>query len=241
MTPSLPPYEGHQPMEAMLAGGPHAHSVAMQTSSLGHDHRTVPSTGSDPQQPPTPSDPENTLSMHYGRIVRTIDENHSRQLARVRLDHEQELASTRNAIDGAYRKEFKAKNREIERVREEAANEMEQVRREAAADVAAMQEEIETLSANHDGIVRGIQRENAERLVTLHAEHQAATEKARHAIEDLWEDRWNDRTKFAAEEAKRSTEAAERRDAERSAEWIKAIKSTHPELLDEIMTCMQIP
>ena len=237
MAPSLPPYEGHQPMDAMLPlGTSHRHPYNIQT----HTGRDVSSASSDPEQPLTPSDPVNALSMHYGRVVRTIDENHASQLARIRQDHEQELAATRNAIDEAYRKEFKAKNREIERVHEQAALEIEQVRREAAADVAAIQEEIEITSSNHDETVRRIQRENTDHLILLHEEHHAAIEKAKHAVEDLWEGRWHDRTKVAAEEAKRAADEAVRLDAERDAEWLRVIRSMHPELVDEIKTAMKI-
>ena len=235
MAPSLPPYEGHQPIDAIVSSGPpQEHLSVIQTSSATRDQHHLPSGDNSPEQPLTPSDPENALSMHYGRVVRTIDENHARQMARILQDHEQDLAATRNAIDEAYRKEFKAKNREIERIREEAANEIEQVRREAVADVAAIQEEMETLSLNHEETVMRIQRENGECLMLLHEDHRAAIEKARHAIEDLWEGRWNDRTKIAAQEA-------ERRDAERDAKWIEAIRRVNPEIVDELKSAMQIP
>ena len=226
MVPSLPPYEGHQPLDARLSNGVYHGDLSTHDALAGLDHHY--------EQPLTPSDPENALTMHYGRVVRTIDENHVRQLTRLREDHERELAITRNAIDEAYRKEFKAKNREIERIREEAANEIENIRRESAADVAAVQEEMEALSSNHNQTVSRIQQENAEQLVILHEEHQAAIEKAKHAIEDLWEGRWHDRTKVAIEEA-------ERRDAKRDGEWLKVIGTTHPELVEEIKNAMHVP
>lgn len=239
MATSLPPYEAHQPMNGSL---PYTNRdgqlTAIQTASAVNYHHFESSHAEDPSQPTTPSDPENALSMHYGRIVRTIDENHARQLTRMNAAHEQELAATRDAIDQVYRKEWKAKNREIERIREEAANEVEQARREAAADVAAIQQELETQSIKHDGIVARIQQENAEKLMSLHEEHQAAIEKARHAIEDLWEGRWNDRTRIAAEEARRVATEAERRDVERDEEWLKVIQSGHPNLVDGIKLAM---
>lgn len=234
MAPSLPPYEGHQPIDAMLStGAHHSHLSAIETS-IGGNSQFISSIGNDPEQPSTPSEPENALSMHYGRVVRTIDENHARQLARIRQDHEQQLAVTRNAIDEAYRKEFKAKNREIERIREEAANEVEHIRRETAADVAAIREEIKMLSGAHEETVSRIQRENSEQLVIIHEEYQAAIEKAKHAIEDLWESRWHDRIKVAAEEA-------QRRDEKRDSEWLRAVESTHPELVENFKIAMHIP
>jgi len=234
MAPSLPPYDGHQTTDLLLSTGTHAGHVNLLQTSANHDLQIASSIGNNHEQPPTPSDPENALSMHYGRVVRTIDHNHARQLARIHSAHELELASLREAIDQAYRKEWKAKNREMERVREEVANEIEQVRREGAANVAAMKEEIQTLSATHEDTVARIQEENADRLFMLNEEHQAAVEKARNAIEDLWEGRWNDRTQVAAEETKRAAKVAERRERENAEEWLTVIKSLHPELVDGI-------
>ena len=59
IAPSLPPYDD-QP----------SRPTPIQTSAPN---------GSDSEQPPTPSsaDPENSLSIHYSRIVRTIDDNHA--------------------------------------------------------------------------------------------------------------------------------------------------------------------
>lgn len=234
MAPSLPPYESHQPMDALISSGTHTSQMSSLETSANQDLQIASSIANDQEQPLTPSDPENALSMHYGRVVRTIDENHARQLARIQSAHEQELSATRDAVDQAYRKEWKAKNREIERIREEAANEIEQVRREAAADVAAVQEEIETLSTTHAETVARMQRENANNSVMMTEEHQAAVEKARNAVEDVWEGRWNDRTKIAAEEANRAAEEARRSNREKDEEWLRVIKSLHPELLDEI-------
>ena len=59
IAPSLPPYDDQQ-----------SRPTPIQTSA--------PS-GRESEQPPTPSsaDPENSLSIHYSRIVRTIDDNHA--------------------------------------------------------------------------------------------------------------------------------------------------------------------
>lgn len=232
VAPSLPPYEDQAPRPGPIQ---------------------IPAPrGNDSDQPPTPStaDPENALSIHYGRVVRTIDENHARQLARIYeahdqqlKTHEQELAATREAVDQAYRKEWKAKNREMERIREEAAatvaqmqqtldRELETGREECAAQVAALEEQARSLSVTHAESLARIQQDATDQAVTLHEEYQAAIDKARNAIEDLWEGRWNDRTRLAAEEARR-------RDLERDAEWLRVIEGTHPELLDEMKTAME--
>ncbi|KAF6237808.1 hypothetical protein HO173_004009 [Letharia columbiana] len=232
IAPSLPPYEDQAPRPAPI-----------QTSA--------PS-GNDSEQPPTPStaDPENALSIHYGRVVRTIDENHARQLARIYEAHDQqlkthvqELAATREAVDQAYRKEWKANNREIERIREEAAasvaemqktldRDLERGREGCAAKVAALEERIQSLSITHTKSLARIQQDATDQVIMLHEEYQATIDKARNAIEDLWEGRWNDRTRLAAEEA-------QRRDLERDAEWLRLIENTHPELLDEMRTAME--
>ena len=232
IAPSLPPYEDPAPRPAPI-----------QTSA--------PS-GNDLEQPPTPStaDPENALSIHYGRVVRTIDENHARQLARVYeahdqqlKAHEQELAATREAVDQAYRKEWKAKNREMERIREEAAasvaemqktldRELERGREECVAKVVALQEQTQSLSVSYNESLARIQQDATDQVATLHEEYQAEIDKARNAIEDLWEGRWNDRTRLAAEEARRHG-------LERDEEWLRVIESTHPELLDEMKTAME--
>ena len=232
IAPSLPPYEDQIPRPAPI--------------------QTPAPSGNDSEQPPTPStaDPENALSIHYGRVVRTIDENHARQLARIyeaheqQLSaHEQELAATREAVDQAYRKEWKAKNREIERVREEAAGsvaemqkmldrELKKGREECAARVAALEEQLRSLAVTHEESIARIQQDATDQVVALHEEYQATTEKARNAIEDLWEGRWNDRTRLAAEEA-------QRRDLQRDEEWLKVIGRTHPEYLKEIKAAME--
>ena len=232
IAPSLPPYDDQPPRPTPI-----------QTSA--------PS-GGDSEQPPTPSsaDPENSLSIHYGRVVRTIDENHARQLARIYESHdqqlkvhEQELAATREAVDQAYRKEWKAKNREMERIREEAAasvaemqklleQELERGREECATKVAALEDRIKSLSVTHGESLARVQQDATSQVAALHEEYQATIEKARNAIEDLWEGRWNDRTRLAAEEA-------QRRGLERDAEWLWLIESTHPELVGELKTAME--
>lgn len=233
IAPSLPPYEDQTPRPTPIQA----------SAASGNDLE---------QQPPTPStaDPENALSIHYGRVVRTIDENHARQLARIYeahdqqlKAHEQELAATREAVDQAYRKEWKAKNREMERVREEAAasvaemqktldRELERGREECSVRVAALEEQVQSLSVSHEENLSRIQQDATNQVSTLHEEYQATIEKARNAIEDLWEGRWNDRTKLAAEEARR-------RELERDAEWLTVIKNTHPEFFDEMKAVME--
>lgn len=205
-----------------------------------------------PPLPPTPSttDPENALSQHYSRIVRTIDTNHARQLARIHQTHETqletELAATRHAIDQVYRKDFKAKDRKVEAMREEAETIREEaaadvvkvreeadanvvnVRQEAGAEAAVLRTEIEALISEGEETVASVRREAGEDIALVNEAHEGkilmmeetyerSVEKARNMVEDLWEGRWSDRTRLEGEEAKRK-EVEERMRLERAVE-----------------------
>lgn len=204
LAPSLPPYEGHQPLEA--------------------SQQITVNDGNDLEQPSTPLDTDhaNALSRHYGRVVRTIDENHARQLERIYRGHEQQLAETRDAIDKAYRVEFKKKDHEVERIREEAA-----------ATVAALEDETRALKKAHDEAIERMQQEAADQAAEIHNVYNKDTEKACNAIEDVWEGRWNDRTRLAAEEA-------QRRDLKRDKEWLSVLQAAHPELVDEMKEAIEL-
>lgn len=203
LAPSLPPYEGHQPMDSS---------------------QTVTNDSNDLEQPSTPLDSENAnaLSRHYGRVVRTIDENHARQLERIYRGHEQQLAETRDAIDRAYRVEFKKKDQEVEQIREEVA-----------ATVASLENEIKTLETTHEETMALLQQEAADQTANINDTHKKDKEKACHAIEDVWEGRWNDSKRLAAEEA-------QRRDLERDREWLGVLQATHPEIVDEMKDAIEL-
>lgn len=185
--------------------------------------------------PPTPSstDPENALSMHYGRVVRTIDENHAHQVSRLNQTHAQEIAAIRHAIDHAYRKELKAKDREVERIREEAA-----------AHVAALEAEIQSLKVGYDDAVERMRQARAEEIVSLREGYERAIVKARNAVEDLWEGRWNDRTRLAAEEGQRCEVEWLRKVgeavAERDGEWFGVLGDRYPQLAEELKSVMDL-
>ena len=215
-------------------------------------------TGESQLLPPTPTatDHENALTMHYGRVVRTIDENHARQLSRIyqaqeqQLQaHAQELAATRNAVDQAYRAELRSKEREVERIREVAAasvaaaneakqREVDDVRTENTATVASLESQLRSLSLMKDETMVRVQLDCEDRILKLHEEHQAAIDKARNAIEDLWEGRWHDRTRLAVEEANRhhleSQGELQRAVVDRDEEWLETLRHRHPELVDSM-------
>ena len=177
------------------------------------------------------SEPENTFLTHYGRVVRIIDENHARELARITAEHERDkarlvneheraVAAVRHEIDQAYRKEWKVKNREVEKSREEAT-----------ARVANLEAECKDLTIAHAAIIAQLRQDTSDQVSALVEAHVLATDKARNAIEDLWEGRWNDRVRLAAEEARRlelenqrrSEQALAKRDQEHQLKLDKAL------------------
>ena len=229
---SLPPYESHQNDSSLTLTSQDSHSP--------------PAGGSPNEQPSAPStsiiDPENLISRHYGNVVRTIDANHQRLLARTIQGHEQELAATRDAIDKVYRKEFKAKDREMEKLREKAAaeiaelegfkeRELDRVRGENAKKVEALEAKVRELRVDHEEEVASLQRIAANNAEEMSVMHDKGIEKACNAIEDIWEKRWNDRMKLAAEEGQRRVE-------KRDEEWLGVLGREHPELVEEIKRAM---
>lgn len=192
-----------------------------------------------------PSDSENALSMHYSRVVRTIDGNQAQEIQRLTQEHERELtacrdeiqhlakahetelAAMRHEIDQAYRKEWKAKNREVEKIREKANT-----------SVATLESEVERLITTHEDTVLRMQHETSEQIMRLENAHEIAIDKARNAIEDLWETRWSDRTRIVKEETHMAglnmERELEKAVARRDEEWIKELSSRRPDLLDDL-------
>ncbi len=231
-----PPYDdGDGPYLSSYRYTPY---IIGQTNSLAVEDHDGPSIS-------PPSDSENALSMHYSRVVRTIDgnqaqeiqrltEEHGRELTACRNEiqhlaeaHEKELAAVRHEIDQAYRKEWKAKNREVEKIREEANTV-----------VATLEIEVERLITTHEDTVLRMQHETSEQIMQLEKAHEVAIDKAKNAIEDLWETRWSDRTHIVKEEAHKACLDKERElqkaVARRDEEWIKELSSRRPDLLDDL-------
>ena len=212
-----PPYESRSVPETSVVP-----AVQQDLESLAQS----PANLEDTAQSPTIS-PENSLSMHYSRVVRTIDQNHNNQMRRLKEAHKEELGATRNAIDQTYRKELKAKAREVERMREEMAS----------------------LAATHEADVARLQREAIEQATDQAESHRIAMEKACNAIEDLWEARWSERMRLAADEVLKANEdfrskrakmldrqAQEKCKAikERDEAWAREIAERHPNLDHEV-------
>ena len=209
-----PPYEDQEATEPTQASTVECEAVTLTRSSTPVAEENV-------LQPTTPPffDSESAMRDHYTRIIRTLDsshaqalstltESHTQELSALRLSlstaaqahieqlqlkYEQQLAATRNEIDLAYRKEFKAVRRDTERIREEAATE----------------------------------------VANLKEENEKVVVKARNAVEDVWEGRWNDRIRVAADEVDRIEKRGQERIG-RAAGRIQDLAGRHPELKDEL-------
>ena len=232
---TLPPYESPSATET---SGPLSDERVEATT--GEASKAMEQRSTSPTSPILPASPavdaENALSVHYGRVVRTIDQTHVNQMNRLKEAHQEELGAMRHAIDQAYRKELKAKNREVEKMREEMAS----------------------LSATHDATIARLQREAVEQAAEQAQAHEVAIAKACNAIEDVWEARWNDRIRLADEEASkreslhqlRIHELTALRDRaiedkhmaiiERDRAWIRTLDAIHPELREELEDYTQL-
>ena len=241
---SLPPYEGHAPSSSSDAalgstvivpennGGQNQVATTTPTATV-----TTPGDSYLQRQPSSASstqlDAENSLSMHYGRVVRHIDETHRRQVARINLAHEQELAAMRDAIDKAYRQEFKAKDREIERIRAEAADDMARLEESKVREVDGVREEGEKRLVALAGQMEEVRREAEMREEEMREGFEKRLEKACNAIEDVWEGRWKDRSKLAVEEKRRYVK-------DRDEEWLGMIEGMYPELVEGMSRAMNV-
>ena len=230
---SLPPYEGHAPSSSDTALANAGQGVATTTPVTV----TTPGDSYLQRQPSSASstqlDAENSLSMHYGRVVRHIDETHRRQVARINLAHEQELAAMRDAIDKAYRQEFKAKDREIERIRAEAADDMARLEESKVKEVDGVREKGEKRLAALEGEMEEVRREAEMRGEEMREAFEKRLEKACNAIEDVWEGRWKDRSKLAVEEKRRYVK-------QRDEEWLGMIEGMYPELVEGMRRAMSV-
>ena len=218
---SLPPYENplaEEPLEP-----------STRQYRIGTSGQSSGPTGRTPSPTSPIVDPENALLL-YGRVVRTIDQNHVNQMRRLKEAHQEELGATRHAIDQAYRQVLEARNREVERMREEMAS----------------------LSAEHDATIARLQRETTEQTTEQLQAHQIALDKACNAIEDVWEARWNDRIRLADEEASKRNSLYQQRLneltteqeriignshsalVERDKAWVQTLNISHPQLSKEI-------
>ena len=235
LQPTLPPYEEYR-----------NHALAVPTSSAGPSNLQSESNSNDRDRDlkqrtasegpraeenalhgtETPSlnvdnDPENSITAHYSRIVRTIDsrytseieqlktelENlkveHERKMETVQAEHDRRIAHLRNEMDATYRVALKSRDKAAEKAREQAAFESE-----------ACEERIAQM-----------QRQAAERESQLNDKHARMLEKARHEVEDVWERRWRDKFGLVDEEDNRRIKG-------RDGEWLTFLQRECPDIVE---------
>ncbi|KAL8741538.1 MAG: hypothetical protein Q9190_005866 [Brigantiaea leucoxantha] len=245
--------------------------VFTRSASIPLSRSQTPSQHSPPElSTPEPSTPvENSLAAEYSRIVRTIDENyaselqrlcqeqellrqdleqritiHATETAQLKRSHEQEISSLRHNIDQAYRKDWRAKNREVERIREEAAAHI-------ATELEQRDKQIEDASISHvtrvdqlESEIERLKQEAEDQILALTDSHASTIARERHAIEDVWEARWNDRSRVEAEEKRRMEFSHQQRLAqalsERDEKWIFEIGLRDQALMETFKSAMSI-
>ena len=146
-----------------------------------------------PESPVDPDENPHTQAAYYSNVVRTLDQNYTAAIEHLRQEHVQEIATTRHDIDQAYRAQWKVKNQQIERIREEAAR--------------ARDEEIASLRALYEERYKDMEEKVLRLEKELQAEkdkQQVPVEKARHEVEDVWERRWSDRNEVEKSEKQRA-------------------------------------
>jgi len=182
---------------------------------------------SPPSLPPSPHETSaNAISAHYTSVVRAIDSNHRNELARLERDiarleseHESKLAAARNDIDAAHRdlrrREQRGHAEEIERIKAESESSASSQRAATVLAVADLKTQFESEKAL-------LQRE-IERLKTVVEDTERSVEdrlrSERNAIEDVWERRWKDRMRLAAEEVGKSQAQARAYEEEVARRW----------------------
>ncbi|KAL9634681.1 MAG: hypothetical protein Q9164_003951 [Protoblastenia rupestris] len=229
LQPTLPPYEEYRyHLRAQDEAGPSGLRPSQVPTRFDvPDRKGLDNNEKGDNSPRTPEDPENTLSAHYSGIVRTIDSRYTLELERMRQEivqlkqaHAEESALMRNDMDAAYRGVLKKRDREVEKVKEEAASrverlerDLEEVRSEAAKEAERVREE-----------AKNIARRTEE-------DHRKEVERERHVVEDEWERRWLGRMQLSSEEAARREEKGKR---DRDEEWIATLGARYPDLVDEL-------
>ena len=198
----------------------------------------APSTTASGNTTPAPDSPLDTelnpsaQVAYYSNVVRTLDSNYTAELERLRQKHAQELAVarqeqaqelalTRHEIDAAYRAQWKAQNRENERIREEAAKARDE-------EVQRIRTESDTKVKNMEERVMDLEKALVVQVEEGYEDREKAVEKARHEVEDLWEKRWRDRARIEEEEKERAAieREKERAEVEREKELREAFKKT---------------
>ncbi len=124
---------------------------------------------------PLTADTDNALFAHYQQIVSTVDQNYQQQLA--------EMRQRINDIDQAYRKELRARDREVEKAREKVATREDQMSEEQQVAVDKARNQVEDIWETR---WKDIIRLQAEEMRRLELEGQKALERAVAERDEEW-------------------------------------------------------
>lgn len=238
LVPTLPPYEDHQSHFALqngqpgpsnlgheISNGDNTYNEKSSTSAIPGEHAHAgPGPGAEASHPVPDhhdADPENNLSAHYSRIVRTLDSRYTSELERLRQEnerlrasHAEDIALMRNNLDAAYRDVLKKRDREVERAREEAASR-----------AAELESEVSRWKDEGEGRLRRLEEDALQQRVMMEEAHAGEMERAKNAVEDVWERRWRDRMGLVDEEGSRMVK-------ERDLEWLAFLRDECPDILE---------
>ena len=236
LVPTLPPYEDHQSHFALQNGQPGPSNLGHEISNGDITYNEKSSTSAMPGEhagagpgaeashsapDQHDADPENNLSAHYSRIVRTLDSRYTSELERLRQEnerlrasHAEDIALMRNNLDAAYRDVLKKRDREVERAREEAASR-----------AAELESEVCRWKEEGEDRLRRLEKDALQQRVMMAEAHARDMERAKNAVEDVWERRWRDRMGLVDEEGSRMVK-------ERDLEWLAFLRDECPDILE---------
>ncbi|KAG8530967.1 uncharacterized protein KY384_004324 [Bacidia gigantensis] len=233
LQPTLPPYEeyrGHVAGQAGEAGPSNLRQEAgmnrvtdqkRPVSPDDHEREVGNMSRENETLPSIDADPEVSLTAHYSRVVRTLDERYTDELERRRQEierlqstHTSQLAQMRNDVDAVYRIELRKRSQETERVKEEFASRAEELVRDAL--------KREEGSRN---LVSQVNFEAEQQMQELREQHMQELQRERNAVEDVWERRWRERMNLLEEERTRSIR-------KRDEKWLSFIQERHPQAVD---------
>lgn len=169
---AAPPYGGLSLSASPTAGRePDSHDPQVDDTPSPHYSEA----GVSENYSPSTADTDNALLAHYQQIVSTVDQNYQQQLA----DMRQRI----NDIDQAYRKEFRARDREVEKTREEAATREDQMLEKQQVAVDKARNQVEDIWETR---WRDIIRLQADEMRRLELEGQKALERAVAERDEEW-------------------------------------------------------
>ncbi|KAL9125647.1 MAG: hypothetical protein Q9217_005183, partial [Psora testacea] len=240
---TLPSYEDHQyHLPVRDEAGPSSARPHVPARLEVSDPKTRHDNDVREHSPRTPEDPENALSAHYSRIVRTIDSRYTSELERLRQEiaqlkqaHVKEVALMRNSMDAAYRSVLKKRDQEVEKAKEEAVLRVEGLEQDLRRGNERHERELEKVRREAVEVVEIVRRKAAQGIERLEEEHKREAERGRHVVEDEWERRWLGRMRLCDEEATRMEERGRRN---RDEEWVKVLGARYPQLVHEVKDLM---